>query len=172
MAQPMIETERLRMRPLTDDDLDPLYEHIHSDPGVTWDGTGSTREQARAALDAKRRHFEEYGFGLIAVTEKATGEFLGIGGLQHMEGGPDVEVGYYLARKAWGKGYATELSRAFLRYAFEDLGLDRVVAVVRPGNAASKRVLAKVGLRHVADEHHYDEDVELWEVKSTTSPSR
>jgi RimJ/RimL family protein N-acetyltransferase len=85
-----------------------------------------------------------------------------------MEGGPEVELGYYLARKAWSKGYATELSNAFMQIAFEELGLQRVVAVVRPDNEASKRVLAKAGLHYVADEHHYGEDVELWEARSTT----
>jgi RimJ/RimL family protein N-acetyltransferase len=165
----VIETERLRIRPLTDDDLDPLHADLFADPEVTWSGDTYSRDEARASLDAKRRHFEEHGFGLLAVTDRQTGEFLGWGGLQYMEGGPDVELGYYLAGKAWGRGYATELSRAFMRVAFEELELARVVAVVRPGNAASKHVLAKVGMRHVADEHHYGEDVELWEARSTTS---
>ncbi len=165
----MIETERLRMRPLTEEDVEPLHRDLFSDPGVTWNGSTYTREEARESLDAKRRHFDEHGFGLLAITEKTSGEFLGWGGLQLMEGGPEVELGYYLARKAWGKGYATELSRAFIRIAFEELALERVVAVVRPHNDASKHVLAKVGMRHVADEYHYGEDVELWEARSATS---
>jgi RimJ/RimL family protein N-acetyltransferase len=106
---------------------------------------------------------------MLAVIEKATGEFLGWGALQYMESGPEVELGYYLARKAWGKGYATELSRPFTKLAFTQLELDRVVAVVRPGNDASKNVLAKAGFAFVAHEHHYDEDVELWEARSTIS---
>jgi ribosomal-protein-alanine N-acetyltransferase len=165
----VIETERLRLRPLTDDDLDPLHRELYSDPEVTWDGSTFTRDEAREGLDAKRRHLEEHGFGMLAVTDKRTGEFLGWGGLQHMEGGPDIELGYYLARKAWGRGYATELSRAWLEFGFSRLGLRRVVAVVRPGNEASRRVLAKVGFTFVAGERHYGEDVELWEARSTTS---
>ena len=106
---------------------------------------------------------------MLAVIEKATGEFLGWGGLQYMESGPEVELGYYLARKAWGKGYATELSRPFTKLAFTQLELDRVVAVVRPGNDASKNVLAKAGFAFVAHGHHYDEDVERWEARSTIS---
>jgi RimJ/RimL family protein N-acetyltransferase len=165
----VIETERLRIRPLTDEDLDPPHTELFSDPEVTWSGETYSRDEARESLGAKRRHFEQHGFGMLAITDRRTGEFLGWGGLQYMEGGPDVELGYYLARKAWGKGYATELSRAFMRIAFDDLGLTRVVAVVRPGNTGSKRVLSKAGMRHVADEHHYGEEVELWEARSTTS---
>jgi [ribosomal protein S5]-alanine N-acetyltransferase len=165
----VIETERLRMRPLTEEDVEPLHRDLFSDPGVTWNGSTYTLQEARESLEAKRRHFDEHGFGLLAVTDASTGEFLGWGGLQRLEGGPEVELGYYLARKAWGKGYATELSRAFMRIAFEELALERVVAVVRPHNDASKHVLAKVGMRHVADEHHYGEDVELWEARSATS---
>jgi RimJ/RimL family protein N-acetyltransferase len=163
----VIETDRLLLRALADDDLDDAHRELYSDPEVTWSGATFSREEAAEGIATKRRHLEEHGFGMLAVTDKATGEFYGWGGLQYMEGGPDVELGYYLARKAWGKGYATELSRAFMELAFTQLGLDRVVAVVRPGNEASKNVLAKVGFTFVAHEHHYDQDVELWEARST-----
>jgi RimJ/RimL family protein N-acetyltransferase len=161
----VIETERLLLRPLTDDDIDDAHRELYSDPEVTWSGRTFSREEAVEGIASKRRHFEEHGFGMLAVTDKATGELFGWGGLQYMEGGPEVELGYYLARKAWGKGYATELSRPFMELAFTRLGLERVVAVVRPGNEASKNVLAKVGFSFVAHEHHYDQDVELWEAR-------
>ena len=161
----MIETERLLLRPLTDDDIDDAHRELYSDPEVTWSGRTFSREEAVEGIASKRRHFEGHGFGMLAVTDKATGELFGWGGLQYMEGGPEVELGYYLARKAWGKGYATELARPFMELAFTRLGLERVVAVVRPGNKASKNVLAKAGFSFVAHEHHYDEDVELWEAR-------
>ena len=103
-------TERLRLRPLTLDDLGDLHDRVYSDPDVTWDGTTSTLEETRKSLEAKIRHAREHGFGMMAVTDRETGELYGFAGLQHMEGGPDVEIGYYLARRAWGRGLATELA--------------------------------------------------------------
>ena len=155
-------TQRLRLRALTPDDLADLHDRVFSDPDVTWDGTTSTLEETRASLDAKIRHVREHGFGMMAVTDLETGELYGFAGLQHMEGGPDVEIGYYLARRAWGRGLATELGHALMDMAFGELELRRVVAVVRPENTASQNVLAKLGLRRVGIERHYGADVELW----------
>jgi RimJ/RimL family protein N-acetyltransferase len=109
----VIETDRLLLRALADDDLDDAHRELYSDPEVTWSGATFSREEAAEGIATKRRHLDEPGF------------------------------------------------------AFTQLGLDRVVAVVRPGNEASKNVLAKVGFTFVADEHHYDQDAELWEARST-----
>ena len=155
-------TERLRLRALTLDDLQDLHDRISGDPEVTWDGTPGTLEATRRSLEAKIRHVREHGFGMMAVTDRATGELFGFAGLQHMEGGPDVEIGYYLARRAWGRGLATELGHALVDLAFGELRLARVVAVVRPENTASQNVLAKIGFRRVGVGHHYGAQVELW----------
>jgi RimJ/RimL family protein N-acetyltransferase len=155
-------TERLRLRALTPDDLHDLHDRVFSDPDVTWDGTTGTLEDTRTSLESKIRHVREHGFGMMAVTDRETGELYGFAGLQHMEGAPDVEIGYYLARRAWGRGLATELGHALVDMAFGELKLTRVVAVVRPENRASQNVLAKLGLRRVGIEHHYGAEVELW----------
>jgi len=158
----VIETERLRLRPLSPDDLDDLHEVVWSDPAVTWDGEARTLDQSRESLEAKLRDVEEHGFGMMAVVDRDDGAVLGFAGLQHLEDGPDVEVGYYLGRRAWGRGLGTEVACALVEQAFEELGLQRVVAVVRPENEASQRVLAKAGLERVGLGHHYGADVELW----------
>jgi RimJ/RimL family protein N-acetyltransferase len=156
-------TERLRLRALTPEDLDDLYDRVYSDPDVTWDGTPSTIEETQASLARKIDHVGEHGFGMMAVTDRQTGDLYGFAGLQHLEGGPDVEIGYYLSRGVWGRGLATELGHALVDMAFGPLDLQRIVAVVRPENTASQNVLAKLGFRPVAVEHHYGADVELWE---------
>ena len=161
-----ITTERLRLRPLVEDDLDAHYSTIASDPQVTWDHIVHSREQARAALRKRIRHWAEHGFGMYAVIEKATQQLIGHGGLQHFEQAPEVEVGYYLGQPAWGRGFATELGRAVLRYGFEQLHLPQIVAVVRPENQASQRVLSKLGLQHVGSGHHYGFDVQYWRILS------
>jgi ribosomal-protein-alanine N-acetyltransferase len=155
-------TERVRLRPLGRDDLQDLHTVVLSDPEVTWDGRARTLDETRETLERKLRHVEAHGFGLLAVEDRTTGAFLGYAGLQHLEDGPDVELGYYLGRRAWGRGLATEVATELMRHAFASLGLRRVVAVVRPENEASKRVLTKAGLHHDHDAHHYGADVELW----------
>jgi ribosomal-protein-alanine N-acetyltransferase len=73
-----------------------------------------------------------------------------------------VEVAYLLAQAYWGQGLATEAARAALRYGFETLALDRIVAVVHPENRGSQRVLEKAGLRLEGDAHYYDMDVKYY----------
>jgi [ribosomal protein S5]-alanine N-acetyltransferase len=150
------------LRPLRPDDLQDLHDVVFSDPAVTWDGSVGTLEETRSSLDKKIRHFEENGFGMMAVEDRSDGALLGFAGLQRLEGGPEVEIGYYLGRRAWGRGLATELAHAFVERAFNQLRLPRLVAVVKPENEASKRVLAKAGLHLEGREHHYGAEVELW----------
>ena len=157
-----LQTERLLLRPLRADDLADLHAVVFSDPHVTWDHRARTEAESRAALDAKLRHVAEHGFGMLAVEDRSGGELIGYAGLQHLEGGPEIELGYYLGRRGWGRGLGTEIARALVRHAFADLRLDRVAAVVRPENDASQRVLAKAGLRFECPARHYDADVQLW----------
>ena len=100
-------------------------------------------------------HWADHGFGLLAIVERASGRVVGEAGLQFLEGGPDVELGYTLSHAAWGRGYATEAARAVLRWAFAGLRLERVVAVADPANAASLHVLDKLGMRRLGMRHCY-----------------
>lgn len=159
-------TERVRLRPLTPDDLDALHATVFGDPEVSWTRTARSREDGRRSLDAKIAAYREHGYGMLAVEDRETGEVLGYAGLQHLEDGPDVEVGYYLGRKAWGRGLGTEIAQRVVQHGLADLGLRRIVAVVRPDNAASQRVLSKAGLRRVGTGRHYDADVELWALEA------
>ncbi|SNS09568.1 Protein N-acetyltransferase, RimJ/RimL family [Geodermatophilus saharensis] len=155
-------TDRLLLRPLTEADLPELHRGVWSDPAVTWDGVARTPDQSRDRLRDAVEHWHRHGFGMWAAVRRDTGELCGFGGLQRLEGGDEVEVGYYLSRSCWGSGLGTEIAREALRHGFEDLHLDRVVAVVRPGNDASRRVLAKAGMRFDHQARHYDADVEVW----------
>jgi RimJ/RimL family protein N-acetyltransferase len=155
-------TKRVRLRSLRDDDFDALYETVFSDPEVSWSRTARSREDSRTSFDDKLAHASRHGFGMMAVTDRTTGEVLGYAGLQHLEDGPDVEVGYYLGRGSWGRGIATEVARCLVEYGLTDLALSRIVAVVRPDNGKSRNVLAKSGLQRVGTGHHYGADVEIW----------
>jgi ribosomal-protein-alanine N-acetyltransferase len=165
-------TARLDLRPLTTDDLPDLHRGVWSDPAVTWDGLARTPEQSRDRLREAVDHWRQHGFGMWAVIRRDTGELCGFGGLQRLEGGDEVEVGYYLSRRCWGHGFGTEIAREALRYGFEDLHLERVVAVVRPGNDASRNVLAKAGMRFDHEGRHYGAQVEVWVARSPRAASQ
>jgi len=156
---PSIETDRLLLRMIRADDLDHLAALL-SDPDVVryiGDGKPSGREEAARALESIIRHWDAHGFGRWAVVNKGSGEFIGFGGLRSLFGTP--EVVYHLAKAHWGKGYATELARAALRFGFEERGFDRIVAITRPQNAASIHVMDKLGLRFEKHATYYNIDV-------------
>jgi RimJ/RimL family protein N-acetyltransferase len=110
-------------------------------------GAHRTIEETATALRVYDEVLTRVGYSFLAVCERASGTLIGDGGLHPLAGqGPDVELGYTLARSAWGRGYATELGAALVAYAFDTLGVDRVVAQVEPANRASRHVLEKLGM--------------------------
>ena len=143
-------TERLHLRPFTLADREAIHA-VYSDPAVMrYVGHGAHRTPAEtaAALRVYGEVLERRGFSFLAVTERAGGALVGDGGLHPLGGqGPDVELGYTLARAVWGRGYATELGQALVEHAFGVLGVPRVVAQVEPANIASRNVLEKLDLR-------------------------
>jgi RimJ/RimL family protein N-acetyltransferase len=150
--QVFLETERLVLRRFTEADVDNLFD-LDSDPDVMRFLTGgkpTPRDVIRNEILPRFLHYyERYaGFGFWAAIDKSTGQFLGWFHFRPAEGsGPDeVELGYRLRKSAWGKGYATEGSRALIRKGFTELGVRRVVASTMAVNAASRRVMEKAGL--------------------------
>ena len=100
---------------------------------------------ALAALAGEALPLRRYGF--VAVVERESGDLIGDAGLHPLGGrGPDIEVGYTLARRAWGRGYGSEAARALVEHAFARLSATRVVAQVEPDNRASRHVLEKLGM--------------------------
>jgi ribosomal-protein-alanine N-acetyltransferase len=146
----IIETARLSLRPLREDDAEELS-RIFSDPAVVLysGGQSPTLDQVRQGI---RQHISEYyrdrGYGLLAAELKDTGAIVGrIGFLEtEIDATGDAELHYHLAPDAWGNGLATEAARAVLEWGLDEVGLDRVVAVIHPENQASRRVAEKCGL--------------------------
>jgi RimJ/RimL family protein N-acetyltransferase len=155
-----IETSRLRLRPFTPDDLEELS-HITADAEVMryiGDGRALTREETEHHLQTIIDAFRRRGYGRWALTEKAGGALLGYCGLTTPRESPGVELVYLIARRAWGRGLATEASAACLRYGFEELGLERVYALTMPDNLRSQRVLERVGMKFLRDDCYYGYD--------------
>jgi [ribosomal protein S5]-alanine N-acetyltransferase len=100
--------------------------------------------------------------GFWAFVDKATGELVGGALLKPLPDDSDVGVGYHLGKKWWGRGLATEIAAALVRYSFEKVGLKRIVGVTYPENVASRRVLEKAGLVHSGQSRYVDIPVEFY----------
>ncbi len=152
-----LRTPRLLLRPWRDSDRPP-FAALNADPEVRrWFPSLQTRAESDATAAALQAHLDAHGFGLWAVEAPGVAPFLGFVGLQHVRFAapfaPAVEAGWRLARAWWGRGYATEAARAALAHAFGPLALPEVVAFTVPGNAASRRVMERLGMtRDPADD--------------------
>ena len=159
MPTPRLETERLILREWRDSDKAP-YAALNGDPEVMEHFPSTlTPAQSDEMVDRMRATWAERGYGLWAVEVKATGAFIGFIGLSspgweaHFT--PAVEVGWRLAKSAWGHGYAPEGAVAALEFGFShvDLPRDEIVSFTTEGNTNSRRVMEKIGLtRDPADD--------------------
>ena len=147
LSIPTLETERLLLRPFTQDDFESLS-IILADPevaaGATYSGEPATRAQAWNWLCMMLGHWHLRGFGIWAVEEKDTGQFIGRIGLQLLEGFSEPELVWMLARSAWGKGYATEGVAAAIQFAFSFLDLPGISAVIKTENRPSIRLAERL----------------------------
>lgn len=148
-------TERLFLRHFHVADLEAMAD-VFGDAEVMRFGRGpQPREWVQEWLrKCQEDYYQKWGFGLWAVVRKPDGRVIGFCGLTRfddVDGKPEIEIGYRLARAFWGCGLATEAVRAARDYAFEILGLPRLVAIIDPQNTASIHVVQKVGLRYEKD---------------------
>lgn len=149
-------TERLILRAYEADDLQQLHAVLYSDVNAMR-LLGGPRDLAgtRFALERSMTHQHVTGFSFWPVIERESGLLIGEAGLFPLSPeGPDVSLGYALGARWWGRGYATEASRAVIGEAFGALGMDRLVAITREANLGSRHVLEKLGfvmegVRHV-----------------------
>ncbi|HEX8889604.1 MAG TPA: GNAT family N-acetyltransferase [Pyrinomonadaceae bacterium] len=141
-----LETERLILRQWSEDDFED-YAAICADPEVMryLGGKPFTRLEAWRHMAFLIGHWQLRGYGHWAVEEKATGRVIGRLGFLNPEGWPGFEVGWTLARDAWGKGYASEGARHALSHAFTEMGRDHVISLIHPENRASMKVAERMG---------------------------
>jgi RimJ/RimL family protein N-acetyltransferase len=147
MATIVLETPRLALRHLHDDDAGFIYELLH-DPGwLRFIGNKSVHSQEGALeyIAKANRMYVEKGFGLWAVQRKADGALLGLAGLIKRDTLRDVDLGFGLFERHCGQGYGGEAAAAVLEYGRRTIGLKRIVAITSPDNAASCGLLEKLG---------------------------
>ena len=150
-------TERLVLRPWRDEDVE-AFATINADPRIG-EHLGGAHSRARSEELAGRvhRHFDQHGFGFWVVELADTDDVAGFVGLQHVTFeapfSPTVEVGWRLAHRYWGRGYAIEAARASLDYGFGELAFPEIVAFTVPANLRSQRVMERLGMtRDPADD--------------------
>lgn len=148
-----IKTERLLLRPWKEEDLEP-FAQLNADPKVREYFPGLlSRQESDRAVDLMSQLIDKFGWGFWAASLIETGELIGTIGLNNVHFTahftPAVEIGWRLAVKYWGKGYATEGARAALRYGFEVLNLEEIVSFAVSENMPSRAVMERIGM-------HYD----------------
>ena len=144
----ILETERLTLREMTQDDL-PALREILQDEETMYAYNGAFDEaETQAWLDRQLSRYAQYGFGLWAVVLKESGGMIGQCGLtmQPWRGDEVLEVGYLFNRAFWHHGYATEAARRCMEYAFDRLGAREVCSIIRETNLPSRRVAERNGM--------------------------
>lgn len=149
---PRVRTERLVMREWHDADRGP-FAGLNGDAEVMRHFPSTlTAEQSDEMVDRIRSSWERLGYGLWAVERIDTAEFIGFVGLStpSWSDTPLVEVGWRLARRHWGHGFASEAATAALHVGFSrlDLPADEIVSFTTVGNDRSRRVMERIGLTH------------------------
>ncbi|MFE3057980.1 GNAT family N-acetyltransferase [Nocardia sp. NPDC059239] len=145
----MLQTGRLALTPVCASDRDELVALWH-DPLVReflFDGEMLSVDEVTRIITNSENSFATVNFGLWALRERNGGSLLGTAGLRGLGGGPDLEIVYSLTPARWGRGLAVEAAAAVLDYAFDTLGLDRVLAEIDEGNTASRAVVERLGMR-------------------------
>lgn len=144
-----LDSQRLSLREISRDDLTLLFE-LHSDPEVmkyirpaekTIAETSQTMEKIFRTNDYQK------GLGLWICEEKNSHSFVGWFVLKSLDVTGDIEIGYRLLRKCWGKGYATEMSKVLMSHGFEILRLNKIAGATHPDNKSSQHVLEKIGMK-------------------------
>jgi len=153
----MIETERLKMRRFTRDDLAWLIE-MRTRPGVSKYLGGEKLQNPDAIskrLDFYLDCYEKFGIGSCAMHWKETGELIGFSGLQPLENTGEIEVGYSLVPEFWRRGIGYESAMGWLDHGFNTLALDRIVAIAVKDNVGSWRIMEKCGMTFEDEREHY-----------------
>lgn len=156
----MLETKRLFLRRFDENDIDAVFA-MRSDADLMRfiRQPQTRRDEADNWINLVSSRWESERIGFCAVIEKSSGAFAGWCGLWRLKETEETEVGYALRKEFRGKGYAVEASEAFLKYGFEELKLKEIVAVARPENSASRRVMERIGMSYDYTGTFYDSEL-------------
>lgn len=148
---PTVETPRLLLRGWSCSDLQAHAEMCADPVAMRYIGNGEVLDRAQSWREIAMHlgHWMLRGYGQWALERREDGVWLGQAGLWNPPGWPGLEVGWRLARQAWGEGYATEAGRAAIEWAWTTLDAEELISVIQPGNAASIRVAERLGMQRL-----------------------
>lgn len=165
---PRIETERLLLRPITEDDLGVWTRLVWGDPEVMKYHNASPltpEERAARTLAWHARNWSELGCGGLLIIDKRTETVFGDCYLGPADEAGEIELGYSIGQDYWGRGIATEASKAMVRFGFERAGLERIAGFAMPVNVGSWRVLEKAGFTYERDDFLFSLDVRCFAIE-------
>lgn len=143
-----IETKRLILRPFRWEDLEEEFSVVGDPETMSFYPRAYTREQVAEIITKNIRTFETSGYGLFAVIDKRSGEYVGDCGItiQIIDGEEEFEVGYRIRKEYWGQGLAPEAARAMIDYGFKHLGLQKLYSYMAKDHHQSRRTAEKAGM--------------------------
>jgi [ribosomal protein S5]-alanine N-acetyltransferase len=145
---PILQTKRLSLREFEPEDVDALAMILSDPETMRYYPAPFDRAGVADWIQRNRIRYASDGYGLWAMILNSTNELIGDCGLvrQSVDGVDEVEIGYHMRRDLWGQGYASEAARACRDYGFANLGVIRLISLIRPENLASRRVAEKNGM--------------------------
>lgn len=144
----MLETRRLFLRKFDERDVDAVYKMRSDAETMRYIREPQNWNESVSWLKLISSRWEDEGLGFCAVIEKSSKDLIGWCGLWRLVETGEMEIGYAIAKEFWGQGYAVEAAHAFIHYGFNELIAGRIVAVARPENTASRRVMEKLGMSY------------------------
>ena len=148
---PSIQTFHLILRSLQSNDAKVMYQ-IYQTEGVLRyfpNPSPPSLEKVERFITGQQAHWEKYSYGNWGIVPKDKSETIGWAGLQYLPELDETEVGFLLDKPFWGKGYATEAAQACVRFGFEEIKLNHLIALVHSENLASRRVIEKCGMSYM-----------------------
>lgn len=158
MKDYLFKTQRLGIRNWEDEDISDFIEMGKNEMVMRYFPYLLTEKQSLDLIQRMKNSFDKKGYGYLPADILATGEFIGMIGIldQNYQGylSNFVDIGWRLKPSAWGKGYATEGAKGWLKYAFEEIGLNEIYSVAPLLNATSENVMKKIGLEKIDEFNH------------------
>lgn len=174
MNIPTLETANTKLRPFRLDDVGVLFQITNQKDIFKYFPNPSpwSREKAETFIQNQLAHWEQHGFGWWGVEPLSGHELIGWNGLQFLPDTNEVEVGYLLSEKFRGRGWTTEGTIASLRFGFEIVGIESIIAIVHPDNIPSQRVALKSGLSLVDRNNYFGMDCFRYRIDAKTFRSQ
>ena len=171
----ILQTERLNLRTITVDDAGFYLELVNDPSWIRYIGDRGLRTleaAATAIVDGPVAMHDKLGYSLYVVERRSDGKAMGMCGLIKRDILPDTDIGYAISPQFWGQGYAREAAGAVVAHARGPLGLRRLLAITSPDNAASQKLLLKLGMGFVKRTklEGWEEDSHLYKMEFVANP--